>query len=85
MSAVSEFQNSRSGAAKSTVGEVGSGSRFAHSWCSRRAKPTSDDERLGVTAKVDRCGGVVDLVRQDGQLVVNPFTHREPMLQVTQK
>ena len=50
---------------KSTVGEVGSGSRFADSWRSRRSKPTSDDERLDVTAEVDRCGGVVDLVRQD--------------------
>jgi len=42
-------------------------------------KPTNDDERLDVTAEVDRGGGVVDLVRQDGQLVVNPFTNREPM------
>jgi len=41
---------------------------------SRRAKPTSDDERLDVTAEVDRGGGVVDLVRQDGQLVVNPLS-----------
>ena len=32
-----------------------------------------------MTAEVDRCGGVVDLVRQDGQLVVNLFTNREPM------
>ena len=42
----------------------GSGSRFADSWRSRRSKPTSDDERLDVTAEVDRCGGVVDLIRQ---------------------
>ena len=48
----------------------GPGSRFADSWRSRRSKPTSDDDRLDVTAEVDRCGGVVDLVRQDGQLVV---------------
>jgi len=27
-----------------------------------------------VTAEVDRGGGVVDLVRQDGQLVVNPLS-----------
>ena len=33
-----------------------------------------------MTAEVDRCGRVVDLVRQDGQLVVNPFTNREPMI-----
>ena len=64
---------------ESTVGEVGSGSRFADSWRSRRAKPTSDDERLDVTAEVDRCGGVVDLVRQDGQLVDDPVSNREPM------
>jgi len=30
-----------------------------------------------VTAEVDQCGGVVDLVRQHGQLVVNPFTNRD--------
>jgi len=64
---------------KSTVGEVGSGSRFADSWRSGRSKPTSDDERLDVTAEVDRCGGVVDLVLQDGQLVVSPLSNREPM------
>ena len=53
---------------------------FADSWRSRRAKPTSDGERLDVTAEVDRGGGVVDLVqRQDGQLVVNPSSNREPM------
>jgi len=52
------------------VDEVGSGSRFADSWRGRRSKPTSDDERLDVTAEVDQCGGVVDLVRQDGQLVI---------------
>ena len=34
---------------------------------------------LDVTAEVDRGGRVVDLVRQDGQLVVNPFTNQEPM------
>jgi len=79
MSAVSEFQTA--GAAKSTVVKVGSGSRFANlwRWRSRRVKPTSDDERLDVTAEVDRGEGVVDLVRQDGQLVVNPFPNREPM------
>ena len=27
-----------------------------------------------MTAEVDRGGGVVDLVRQDGQLVVNPLS-----------
>jgi len=58
------------------VGEVGPGSRFADSWRSRRAKPTSDGERLDVTAEVDRGGGVVDLVRQDGQLVVNPLSNQ---------
>jgi len=56
------------GAAKSTVGEVGPGCRFADSWRRRRAKPTSDGERLDMTAEVDRSGGVVDLVREDGQL-----------------
>jgi len=29
-----------------------------------------------VTAEVDRGGGVVDLVRQDGQLVVNQLSNR---------
>ena len=67
------------GAAKSTVGEVGPGSRFADSWRSRRAMPTSDDVRLDVTAEVDRGKAVVDLVRQDSQLVVNPLSNREPM------
>jgi len=61
------------------VGEVGSGSKFADSWRSRRAKPTSDDERLDVTAEVDWGGGVVDLVRQDGQFVVDPLSNWEPM------
>ena len=37
---------------------------------------------MDVTAEVDRCGGVVDLVHQDGQLVVNPFTNWEPMQQL---
>ena len=32
-----------------------------------------------MTAEVDRGGGVVDFVRQDGQLVLNPLTNREPM------
>jgi len=32
-----------------------------------------------VTAEVDRSGRVVDLVRQDGQLVINPLSNREPM------
>jgi len=32
-----------------------------------------------VAAEVDRAGGVVDLVHQDGQLVVNPLLNREPM------
>ena len=32
-----------------------------------------------MTAEVDRGGGVVDLVRQDDQLVVNPLSNREPM------
>jgi len=41
-------------------------------------KPTSDGARLDVTAEVDRGGGVVDLVCQDGQLVVNPLSNREP-------
>jgi len=45
----------------------------------RRAKPTSDDARLDVTAEVDRGGGVVDLVRHDGHLVINPLLNREPM------
>jgi len=44
-------------------GEVGSGSRFADSWHSRRAKPTSVGARLDVTAEVDRGGSVVDLAR----------------------
>jgi len=61
------------------VGKVGSGSQFADSWHSRRAKTTSDYARLDVTAEVDQGGGVVDLVRQDGQLVVNPLSNREPM------
>ena len=78
MSAVSEFQQQEWSSEKHGR-EVGSGSRFADSWRSRRAKLTSDDERLDVTAEVDRGGDVVDLVRQDGQLVVNPFTNREPM------
>ena len=34
---------------------------------------------LDVTAEVDRGGSVVDLVRQDGQLVDNPLSNREPM------
>jgi len=63
--------NSRSRAAKSAVGEVGFGSRFADLWCSRRAKPTSDGVRLNVMAEVDRGGSVVDLVRQVGQFVVD--------------
>ena len=29
-------------------------------------------------AEVDRGGSVVDLVRQDGQLVINPLSNREP-------
>ena len=33
-----------------------------------------------MAAEVDRGGGVVDLVRQDGQRVVNPLSNREPML-----
>jgi len=44
------------------VSEVGSGSRFADSWYSTRAKLTSDGARLDVTAEVDRGGGVVDFV-----------------------
>ena len=32
-----------------------------------------------MTAEVDRCGGVVDLVHQDGQFVVDPLSNREPM------
>jgi len=32
-----------------------------------------------VTAEVDQGGGVVDLVHQDGQLVVDPLSNREPM------
>ena len=64
---------------KSTVGEVASGSRFADLWHSRRAKTTSDGVRLHVTAEVDRGGSVVYLVRQDGQLVVDPLSNRDPM------
>jgi len=75
--AASEFK--RSGAAKSTVSEVGSGRWFADSWHSRRSKPTSDGVRLDVTAEVDWGGSVVDLVRQDGQLVVDPLSNQEPM------
>ena len=71
--------NSRSGAAKGTVGKVGPGSLFADSWHSRRAKPTSDNERLDVMAELDRGGGVVDFVCQDGQLVVNQLLNRQPM------
>jgi len=45
-------------------------------WRSRRAKPTSDDERLDVTAEVDRGGGVVDLVvdlcKEPAQAVAKP-------------
>jgi len=61
------------------VGEVGPGSQFAHSWHSRKAKLTSDGARLDVTAEADQGGGVVDLVSQYGQLVVNPLSNREPM------
>ena len=61
------------------VSEVGSGSRFADSWRCRTAKLTSDSARLDVTAEVDRGGTVVDLVRQDGQFVVDPLSNREPM------
>jgi len=75
--AASEFK--RSGAAKSTVSEVGSGRWFADSWRSRRSKRTSDGVRLDVTAEVDWGGSVVDLVRQDGQLVVDPLSNQEPM------
>ena len=32
-----------------------------------------------MTAEVDRGGSVVDLVRQDGQFVVDPLSNREPM------
>jgi len=46
--------------AKSAVGEVGSGSRFADSWNSRRAKPTSDGARLDKTAEIDWRGSVVN-------------------------
>jgi len=42
-------------------------------------EPTSDGVRLDVTAQVDRGGGVVDLVSQDGQLVVNPLLIRQPV------
>jgi len=60
------------------VSEVGSGSRFADSWRSRTAKPTSDGARLDVTAEVERGGSVVYLVHQDGQFVVDPLSNREP-------
>jgi len=79
MSTVSEFQTAGAEQRKSTVGEVGSGSRFADSWRCRRAKPTSDGARLGVTAEVDRGGTVVDLIRQDGQFVVDPLSDWKPM------
>jgi len=42
-------------------------------------KATSDGARLNVTAEVDWGRSVVDLVRQDGQLVINPLSNREPM------
>jgi len=61
------------------VAEVGSGSMSADSWRSRRAKPTSDGVRLEVTAEVYRGESVVDLVRQDGQFVVDPLSNWEPM------
>ena len=64
---------------KSTVSKVASGSRFADLWHTTRAKTTSDDVRLDMTAEVDRGGSVVDLVRQDGQFVVDPLSNREPM------
>ena len=78
MSAVSKFQIAGAEQRKARSAKLVL-VRFADSWHSRRAKPTSDDERLDVTAEVDRCGGVVDLVRQDGQLVVSPLSNREPM------
>ena len=78
MSAVSEFKTAEAEQRKGWSA-VGSGSRFADSWRSRRAKPTSDGVRLDATAEVDRGGSVVDLVRQDGQFVVDPLSNREPM------
>jgi len=39
----------------------------------------SDAVRLDVTAEVYQGGSVVDLVRQDGQLVIKPLSNREPM------
>jgi len=79
MSAVSEFQTAgaeqRKARSAKLVLVVG---LQTHGVAEERIKPTSDDERLDVTAEVDRCGGVVDLVRQDGQLVVNPLSNREP-------
>ena len=46
--------------AKSAVGEVGSGSRFADLWNSRRAKPTTDGARWDKTAEIDWRGSVVN-------------------------
>jgi len=41
----------------------------------RRAKLTSDGARLDVTVEVDWGGSEVDLVHQDGQLVINPLSN----------
>jgi len=59
MSSVSEFKTTGAGS-KSAVGDVGSGGRFAGSWNSRRAKPTTDGARLDKTAEMDWRGSVVN-------------------------
>ena len=73
MSAVSEFQTAGAEQRKARSVKLVLVVGLQDSWRSRRAKPTSDGdrERLDVTAEVDRGGGVVDLVRQDGQLLSN--------------